>query len=180
MEPVFTVGHSTRTIAEFSALLHENRIQRLVDVRRYPGSRRYPHFGREPLPVFLQQAGIEYVHEDALGGRRTPRADSPNEVWRNAQFRGYADHMDSPEFRAALQRLIEGAQTTRQVIMCAEAVPWRCHRQLIADALVARGVDVRHIIQAGSVKEHALNENARVLADGHLVYSSAGPQIDLL
>lgn len=180
MAPVFTIGHSTRTLEEFIELLRENRIDTLVDVRRYPGSRRYPHFGGEQLPLHLARAGVAYVHEDALGGRRAPKPDSRNDVWRNAQFRGYADHMGSSEFRAALERLIERAATKRQVIMCAEAVPWRCHRQMIADALVARGVSVRHIIQAGSVKEHVLNEHARVLADGHLVYSTAGPQMDLL
>jgi uncharacterized protein (DUF488 family) len=158
----------------------ENDIARLVDVRRYPGSKRYPHFSREQLPAHLQRVGIAYAHEDALGGRRAPLRDSRNDLWRNAQFRGYADHMDSSEFRAALQRLINASQKQRQVIMCAEAVPWRCHRQLISDALVAAGVAVRHIIQPGSVKDHVLNEHARVLPDGHLIYSSVGEQIDLL
>jgi len=180
MEPIHTIGHSTRTMEEFSVLLRENEIATLVDVRRYPGSKRYPHFGREQLPQHLHDAAIAYVHEGALGGRRAPRRDSRNDVWRNPQFRGYADHMDSAEFQDALQRLIERAQSERQVIMCAEAVPWRCHRQLISDALVARGVHVRHILQPGTVKDHVLNEHARVLPDGHLIYASAGPQIDLL
>lgn len=180
MEPVFTIGHSTRTLEEFVELLRENGIDTLVDVRRYPGSKRYPHFGRQELPLHLTRAGISYVHEDALGGRRAPKPDSRNDVWRNAQFRGYADHMDSSEFRGALERLIDRAETRRQVIMCAEAVPWRCHRQMIADALVARGLSAQHVIQHGSIKEHVLNEHARVLGDGHLVYSSAGPQMDLL
>lgn len=177
---IYTIGHSTRTIDEFLDLLRENDIDLLVDVRRYPGSKRYPHFGREQLPVHLNAAGIQYAHEDALGGRRRPRADSPNDYWRNEQFRGYADHMDSAEFRTVLDALIERSARDNLTVMCAEAVPWRCHRNLIADALVARGITVRHIIGPGTVNEHQLNPNARVERDGHIVYSETPAQLDLL
>ena len=179
MHPVFTIGHSTRTSEEFRALLHEHAITRLIDVRRFPGSRRYPHFGREELPRHLQAAGIEYVHEDALGGRRDPSPSSRNDGWRNAQFRGYADHMDSAEFQQALERLV-GRRDRAQVIMCAEAVPWRCHRQLIADALVARGVDVVHIMGPGQTSAHQLDVMARVLDNGRVVYPGSDAQMDLL
>lgn len=181
MESIYTIGHSTRTIEEFLALQREHGIRRLIDVRRYPGSRRYPHFGKEELPGHLTAAGIEYVHMEILGGRRTPRPDSPNGFWRNAQFRGYADHMDSSEFRKALDVLKDAAAAgVRQAIMCAEAVPWRCHRQLIADALVAEGIEVRHIIQPGKAEAHVLNASARISANRHLVYPATPAQMDLL
>jgi uncharacterized protein (DUF488 family) len=177
---VYTIGHSTRTIEELLGLLRENDVQTVVDVRRFPGSRRHPQFGKDQLPAWLATAGIAYVHADALGGRRVPREDSPNDGWRNAQFRGYADYMDTDEFRAALHDLIERASKQRVAIMCAEAVPWRCHRQLIADALLANGVQVRHILQPGRTSEHELNPSARVLAGGRVVYPGTGTQMDLL
>ena len=180
MNPIFTIGHSTRTIEEFLGLLEEHQIDTLVDIRRFPGSRRYPHFGTDELPKHLAENAIQYLHEEALGGRRKPRPDSPNNVWRNAQFRAYADHMDEPEFRDALQRLIERAHEHRQVVMCAEAVPWRCHRQLLADALVACGVEVFHIIGPGAAKPHTLNPAAQVLPNHHLIYASANqPELPL-
>jgi uncharacterized protein (DUF488 family) len=177
---VYTIGHSSRTIDEFMDLLHEQRIEALIDVRRFPGSRRYPHFGAQALANTLEAAGIAYQHVDALGGRRSPRPNSPNEAWRNPQFRGYADHMDSAEFQAALADLIDAAPSRRQSLMCAEAVPWQCHRQLIADALVARGVAVKHIIQSGKVNEHELSQHARVLEGGRVIYPGSGAQLDLL
>lgn len=175
---VFTIGHSTRNIDEFLDLLREHRIDLLVDVRRYPGSKRYPQFGRDELPQYLRSADIDYIHRDALGGRRRPLANSPNSYWRNEQFRGYADHMNSTEFRDALSELMELAVSRSVVIMCAEAVPWRCHRNLIADALVVLNVDVRHIIAPGKAEPHQLNDHAQVLPNGHLVYSTSPAQID--
>ncbi|MGQ0560733.1 MAG: DUF488 domain-containing protein [Gemmatimonadota bacterium] len=180
MRTIYTIGHSTRSIDEFIELLKQNGIERLVDVRRFPGSKRYPHFGGEQLPIQLEAVGITYQHAEIFGGRRTPRADSPNQAWRNPQFRGYADHLDTPDFQVALSALIEQAGSERQVLMCAEAVPWRCHRQLIADALIARGVRVLDIIGAGEPAEHKLSAHARVLADRRVVYPAAGAQIDLL
>ena len=164
---VFTIGHSTRELDEFVALLRENGIERLADIRRYPGSRRYPHFSRESLATTLPQVGIEYAHIPELGGRRQPRADSPNTAWRNEQFRAYADHMASDEFRDAVDSLLASDKIT--AVMCAEAVPWRCHRNLLADDLVRRGIEVIHILSANSTKSHEMNPNARV-AGGHLTY----------
>ena len=164
---IFTIGHSTRPLDEFVALLRENGIERLADIRRYPGSRRYPHFSRESLATTLPQVGIEYAHIPELGGRRQPRADSPNTAWRNEQFRAYADHMASDEFLTTVDALLDNDRVT--AVMCAEAVPWRCHRNLLSDDLVRRGIDVIHILGAGSTKPHELNPSARV-ADGHLIY----------
>jgi uncharacterized protein (DUF488 family) len=167
---IFTVGHSTRAPDELIAILREAGVELLVDVRRFPGSRRHPHFGKEALRAGLAAAGIDYRHGPDLGGRREPRPDSPNTAWRVAGFRGYADHMASPEFRAALERLIAQPQTPT-ALMCAEAVPWKCHRQLIADALVARGVEVVHLLGPGQRQPHVLNPAAALLGDGALVYS---------
>ena len=172
---VLTVGHSTRTAEEFLALLTEAGVQVLFDVRRYPGSRRHPQFSREALAAALQQAGIGYRHEPRLGGRRSPVADSPNVNWRSASFRGYADHLATPEFQDALAGILEAAAQGVAVVMCAEAVPWRCHRQLISDALVARGVDVDHLMGAGQRRAHVLNEAVQVEKDGRLIYG-APPQ----
>ena len=177
---VFTVGHSTRSIGEFIALLRANAIGLLVDVRRFPGSRRHPQFGREALAASLADAGIAYRHEEALGGRRAgdPSAGpSPNTAWRHAAFRAYADYMATPPFRAALARLMADADARRPVIMCAEAVPWRCHRRLITDALLARGVPVFDIIGPGPAAPARLSEHAVAQGDG-VVYP-ATPQVDL-
>ena len=160
---VFTIGHSTRELDEFV----ENGIERLADIRRYPGSRRYPHFSRESLATTLPQVGIEYIHVEQLGGRRQPRVDSPNTAWRNEQFRAYADHMASDEFRDAVDALLASDKIT--AVMCAEAVPWRCHRNLLADDLVRRGIEVIHILGTNATKPHEMNPNAR-LAGGHLTY----------
>lgn len=153
-------------------MLREAAVPLLVDVRRFPGSRRHPQFSREALARSLEAAGIAYRHEPDLGGRRDPAPDSPNVAWRNAGFRGYADHMASSEFAAALQRLLEAPERT--AILCAEAVPWRCHRQLIADALVARGARVLHILGPGRHEPHALNPDAVVGADGTVIYPGRG------
>jgi uncharacterized protein (DUF488 family) len=173
MPPVFTVGHSTRPIEELLALLAGAGIRTLIDVRRFPGSRRHPQFSRDALAASLAGAGIGYVHEPDLGGRRNPRPDSPNTAWRVAAFRGYADHMDTPEFQAALERLIARSAAETVAILCAEAVPWRCHRRLIADALVARGLTVLHIMGPGRADPHELDANARIVSGGpgvRLVY----------
>ena len=160
---IYTIGHSTRALDELIALLRDHGVTRLADIRRYPGSRRHPHFSREPLEQSLPAQGIEYHHFEDLGGRRTPRKDSPNAAWENDQFRGYADYMDTPEFRAAIERLLDSERPT--AVMCAEAVPWRCHRNLLADDLVRRGIEVVHIVGPGSVNPHRLSKMARIDGD---------------
>ena len=156
MIPVFTVGHSTRSIEDFLALLTAHEIKLLVDVRTVPRSRHNPQFNRETLSTKLRGARIGYVHLRMLGGLRHARRDSPNVGWRNASFRGFADYMQTPEFEKALQRLIKLAKQKKTAIMCAEAVPWRCHRSLIADALTVRGIRAAHIISGKRVKIHAV------------------------
>jgi uncharacterized protein (DUF488 family) len=171
---LYTIGHSTRTNEAFLELLLAHRIAKLVDVRTIPRSRRHPHFNRETLARSLAEASIEYRHAPALGGLRRPRRDSINTGWRNASFRGYADHMQTPEFEQALEALMAGAPRERTAIMCAEAVPWRCHRSLIADALLAGGIRVAHIMTGERVEPHALTRFARV--DGtRVTYPSARP-----
>jgi len=167
---IYTIGHSTRSLDELVQLLKENGVERLADIRRYPGSKRYPHFSRESLQLSVPATGIGYIHMPDLGGRRKPAADSPNTAWRNDQFRAYADYMATPEFHTAIDALLTGNRQT--AIMCAEAVPWRCHRNLVSDELLRRGVDVMHIIGSGSVKAHELNPNA-VEVEGHLEYPGA-------
>ena len=174
---VYTVGHSTREIAAFIALLAREDIEQLVDVRSFPGSRRYPHFGREALERSLAGARIRYAHAPALGGLRTPRPDSANMAWRNAGFRGYADYMDTDEFRVAIAGLLARAATGRTTVMCAEAVPWRCHRTMISDALIARGACVLHILDSGT-QPHALTSFARAV-DGAIRYGEGVGEPDL-
>lgn len=159
---VFTIGHAARTLEEFLALLQENEVTRVVDVRRFPRSRNNPQFNIDTLPASLEAAGIGYTHLESLGGRRRARPDSVNTGWRNASFRGYADYMQGPEFAAGLSVLLELVARERVALMCAEALPWRCHRSLIADALVVRGFVVSDIMGAGSVREHRLTAFARV------------------
>jgi uncharacterized protein (DUF488 family) len=170
---IYTIGHSTRSLDEFVALLRREGVTQLVDVRTFPGSRRYPHFDRETLAPALEAHGIAYVHMPELGGRRRPRPDSPNGAWRNSGFRGYADYMGTPEFAKGLDALIARSVAVPTAIMCAEAVPWRCHRSLIADALVARGIEVRHIMES-TAEPHRLTRFA-VVRDGRVTYPPEGP-----
>src|SRR5579884_3433204 len=143
---IWTIGHSTRSLDEFISLLKENGIRLLADVRSWPGSRRYPQFNRETLADLLGKTGIRYEHFPELGGKRKPKPDSRNTAWRNASFRGYADHMETEEFRKGVETLLELAGNAGPVaLMCAEAVWWRCHRALISDYLKARGVEVLHV-----------------------------------
>jgi uncharacterized protein (DUF488 family) len=149
------------------ALLREHGIKRLVDIRRYPGSRRYPHFSREALERSMPEHDVDYVHMPELGGRRKPLGDSPNMALRNEQFRAYADYMATREFAEAIDKLL--AFEGRTAIMCAEAVPWRCHRNLVSDDLVRRGVEVVHVIGRNSAQRHEMTADARVEGD-HVAY----------
>ncbi len=166
MSEILTVGHSTHGADEFLALLRRHGVETLADVRRFPSSRRLPHFNAGSLAQSLPAAGIEYVQlGDALGGRRKPRTDTPNTGWRVAGFRGYADHMATPEFRDALAELERMGRERRTAFMCAEGPWWRCHRQLIADALIARGWTVVHVMPDGRLERHRLTPFAVVEGD---------------
>jgi uncharacterized protein (DUF488 family) len=162
---VYTVGHSTRTLEELIRLLRARGIARLVDVRSVPRSARNPQFNRETLPAALAEQGIGYTPLPELGGFRRPRPDSPNTGWRNASFRGFADYMQTDGFHDGLQKLIAIAGRETSAVMCAEAVPWRCHRSLIADALAARGFPVVDILDSGHSQPHRLTPFARILGD---------------
>lgn len=169
MPALWTIGHSTRSLEEFLHLLHAEGIRLLADVRAFPYSRRHPQFNTDVLPRSLQDAGIDYRHVPKLGGRRKGAPGSLNVGWRNAGFRGYADYMQTPQFAQGLEELIEIAQRQPIAIMCAEAVPWRCHRSLVADAMVARGWSVLDIVGAGKIQRHVLPSWARV-QDGRVSY----------
>lgn len=166
---VWTIGHSTRQVEEFHELLRENEIKSLVDVRSYPGSRRYPWFNRLQLEQFLNAAGISYLHLPTLGGRRRPNPNSKNVAWRNASFRAYADYMETGEFLSGVRELLELSHREPTVIMCAEALWWRCHRSLISDYLKSIDVDVRHIVGKGKVEPHRFTA-ASSIVDGKLSY----------
>ena len=172
---VYTIGHSTRTTEAFVELLDEFGVKHLVDVRRYPGSRRNPHFSRDVLQKNLEERGIDYTHLEALGGRRRPNPDSPNTHWTSDGFRGYADYTATASFDAGLTELVRIANRQTTAVMCAEAVYWKCHRQLLADSLVAREVAVRHIMRLGTAEPHELNPAALILPDGRLQYPSREP-----
>lgn len=159
---IFTVGHSTLPIERFVALLKTYGIEQLADIRTVPRSRHNPQFNADALPVSLAAEGIVYIQMPALGGLRHARPDSPNAGWRNKSFRGYADHMQSAGFAEAVEALIRTGMEKRTAIMCAEAVPWRCHRSLVADALDVRGVPVVEILSETSWRMHALTPFARV------------------
>ncbi len=169
---IWTIGHSTRPIEEFLGLLAAVRIQAIADVRSFPGSRKYPQYGKEALAATLATHAIGYHWLQALGGRRRVAPDSPNTAWRNASFRGYADYMSSEEFEHGLAQLLTMASKSRTAIMCAEAVWWRCHRSMIADALCVRGIEVVHIVDAKHSKLHPMTAPARIVR-GELTYAAA-------
>ena len=162
MPAILTIGHSTRTWKDFLAILRAHGIKRVIDVRSIPRSRHNPQFNRETLSARLRCAKIGYVHLHKLGGLRHARRDSPNMGWRNTSFRGFADYMQTPDFKAGLQRLIKLAKQKRSALMCAEAVPWRCHRSLIADALTVRGIRVDDIMSMKHSQVHVLTLFGRV------------------
>jgi uncharacterized protein (DUF488 family) len=172
VEPILhTVGHGTASQAELVALLTGARVARVVDVRRYPGSRAHPHVGRDALARWLPAAGIAYRWEERLGGRRRLPAGSPDRWWTVPAFRAYAGHMRTPEFGAAIGDLLAEARTTTTAVMCSEALWWRCHRRLIADFVVlARRADVRHLWHDGRLTSHPVAAGARRTEDGHLIY----------
>ena len=159
---VLTIGHSTRTLDEFICLLQTHAVSSVVDVRTVPRSRHNPQFNKASLPGSLKKAGLGYVHLPGLGGLRQAKRDSPNMGWRNTSFRGYADYMQTPEFEQGLEELIQLAHEDRIALMCAEAVPWRCHRSLIADALLVRGIRTEDIMSPTRRQVHSLTPFARV------------------
>lgn len=176
MEPtatVYTVGHSKRMLEEFIAILKAYGIEMVVDVRTVPRSRANPQFNKETLPGALEEQGIGYRHMAGLGGLRKPRPDSLNTAWRNATFRGYADYMQTEEFAANLAELADLARSRRVAVMCAEAVPWRCHRSLIGDALLVRGFAVEDIVGQANSRPHRLTPWAKV-AEQRVTYPAGG------
>jgi uncharacterized protein (DUF488 family) len=178
--PIHTIGHGNRPLEELETLLRSSRVACLVDVRAFPGSRRHPQFGRAELERTMPEAGIRYIWEGkALGGRRRPHPDSPHIAMRNDSFRAYADHMQSEEFAAGVERLLEIAAAEGVAIMCAERLPWQCHRYMISDFLVARGVEVLHVIDAKQPKPHRLRAEARVTAGGLIYDLNAQPDLGL-
>jgi uncharacterized protein (DUF488 family) len=179
MTRIWTIGHSTRTTAEFIETLQAHGIKQVADVRLLPGSKRYPQFNKEMLAKSLTDDGIGYEHFPELGGRRKPRKDSRNTAWRNESFRGYADHMETAEFVngiARLQQMAEKAGAT--AMMCAEAVWWKCHRSLIADYLKTRGTEVIHIINANKTEPHPFTSAARIV-NGKLSYVDEEPELPI-
>lgn len=168
---IWTIGHSTRAIEEFLSLLAGSRIEAVADVRSFPGSRRYPQYGRDALAATLAAHAIGYHWLPALGGRRRASLDSPNTAWRNASFRGYADYMSSTQFAQGLAELLEVSNKARTAIMCSEALWWRCHRSMIADALCVRGIKVVHILDAKHRVVHPMTSPARIVG-GVLSYAA--------
>jgi len=159
---IHTVGHSNKSLEDFLSLLKAHGISRILDVRRYPTSRKWPHFDAAALAESLRSAGVDYVGLPHLGGRRRPRPDSPHVAWRDDSFRGFADFMDTPEFAAGLAQLEPLASETPSALLCAEALPWKCHRSLIADALVARGWEARDVLSEKEARPHRIPKFARV------------------
>ena len=170
---LWTIGHSNHPLERFLALLQHYRLQAVADVRRFPGSRRLPQFAQAALSASLAEQGIAYCWIGELGGRRRAAPDSPNTAWRNAAFRGYADHLQSAEFAVGLERLLALAGTRRTAVMCAEVLWWRCHRALIADVLKLRGIQVLHILDETHLFEHPYSAAARRV-DGRLGYGQQG------
>lgn len=174
---VLTIGHSTRTLETFLSLLQAHGVTEVVDIRTVPRSRRNPQFNRETLPDALAALGVTYIHMAGLGGLRHPRSDSPNTGWQNRSFRGFADYMQTQDFESHLQALMQAAAHARIALMCAEAVPWRCHRSLITDALLVRGVQVEHILGQTRREPHRLTSWAQVNGT-HLMYPSKTAEIN--
>jgi uncharacterized protein (DUF488 family) len=166
---ILTIGHSNRTLDDFVTLLRAHDVELVADVRRFPGSRRYPHFNRESLSQALPAHGSAYLHFPELGGRRKAVPDSPNSTWRNEMFRGYADYMETEEFRTAIDALMAEAENRRTAIMCAEALWWQCHRSMMADYLKAVGWRVLHILGTEKTEEHRYTDPARIV-EGRLTY----------
>ncbi len=163
MRTLYTIGHSTREIGEFISLLNSHEVTQLVDIRTIPKSRHNPQYGQSELRKSLEESGITYVYMKSLGGLRSPATkESVNRAWRNRSFRNYADYMQTDEFRQGVEELVELANKSTTAIMCAEAVPWRCHRSLVADALLVRDVPVREIINKGNTRPHKLTSFAVV------------------
>lgn len=167
MDPIRTIGHSNRPIEEFIDLLKQNGVACLLDIRTVPKSRHNPQFGQDALAASLEAAGIVYRYLPGLGGLRRPRPDSPNAGWHNTSFRGYADYMQTQAFADNVATVIDLGRTTACALMCAEAVPWRCHRSLVADALLVRGIPVVHIISPQAPRPHKLTPFAHV--DGTVI-----------
>jgi Protein of unknown function, DUF488 len=171
--PILTIGHSTRPIEAFIELLQQHEVERLVDIRTIPRSRRNPQFNREALAKSLEREDVAYIHLKELGGLRRPRRDSINTGWRNPSFRGYGDYMQTTEFEKALGLLLQLCGEKRCAVMCAEALPWRCHRSLLADALLARDIPVEHILSANRSEIHNLTPFARI-QHGRVAYPQTG------
>lgn len=171
---IWTIGHSTRSLEEFLSLLQGQHIELLVDIRTYPGSRRFPHFNKENLTLFLPEHNIAYSHMVGLGGRRKPDKNSQNVAWRHPSFRGYADYMQTAPFKSEIATLEELATTKRTAYMCSEAPWWKCHRALVSDFLKVRGWTVNHIMENGKITEHPFTSPARA-AQGQLFYDEVSP-----
>ena len=174
---IWTIGHGTRSIDEFIAVLRDANVVTLADIRTYPGSRRHPQFGQAALRTSLSAAGIAYMHLRALGGRRKPRPDSPHTALRMDAFRGYADHMASPDFQREVGQLIAVATATRTAYMCAETLWWRCHRRMLSDLLTVADWEVIHLLGVGKSEPHRLWDVARVV-DGTLVYDGGAVTLE--
>jgi uncharacterized protein (DUF488 family) len=169
---IWTIGHSTRTFDEFASMLAAFQIHHLIDIRRFPGSKRFPQYNKELLGPALSNLGIQYTHMEALGGRRNPRPDSLNTAWRVKGFRGYADYMETDEFKAAIAKLEKLAVQERCAMMCTEAVWWSCHRSLVSDYLKVNGWEVLHIMNKEKLQEHPYTKSATI-ANGILKYSDS-------
>ena len=171
---IFTIGHSNRTREDFLALLKEFGIETVADIRRYPGSRKFPHFNRETLQEALKAEGVNYIWFESLGGRRhgEKNAESKNTGLKSPAFRNYADYMATGEFRQGIEKLLEAAGESKTAIMCAEALYWRCHRRLVCDYLAAHNVEVRHILESGKLLEHNMTAGAVVTEGGDVIYPS--------
>ena len=174
LNTIWTIGHSTRSLKEFIAILYSFNIEVVADIRRFPGSRKFPQYNKESLMNSLLQNNINYVHLKNLGGRRKARPDSKNTEWRNVAFRGYADYMETDAFREGIMELVKLASKQRTVYMCSESVWWRCHRSMVSDYLKVHGWKVMHIMGAGKDEEHPYTAPAKIV-NGELSYETISP-----